>query len=490
MDCFLLQHHPLVPHKFINSSSCNNRYFLAPSSLVPIKTTSWFREVGFTGSVFDGSSKENQNGSLPFKTLKAEITKETVDFFVSDAEGDPDCPTDGFSSIDQALVALRQGKVGSSYSPIISLVSVHNSLTLLICEERSYHGSISSKHSIHGFMVKDGSGIISVGMQEEDLERLNLPLMSSFGEDEDSAAPSFTITVDAKIGVSSGVSASDRAKTVLALSSPNSNAEDFRKPGHVFPLKYRNGGVLSRAGHTEASVDLVGLAGYRRKRETLVERTGVSRLPTKWGLFEAYCYRSKLDGMEHVAVVKGSIGNGEDVLVRVHLECLTGDIFGSARCDCGNQLSLAMEIIEQAGRGVMIYLRGHEGRGIGLGHKLQAYNLQDQGHETVEANLELGFAADARDYGIGAQMLKDIGERTMRLMTNNPAKFTGLEGYGLAVVERVPVITPITEENKRYLETKRTKMGHIYASDFSGSLASFRDPDINMIDEEKQDNET
>ncbi|RZC92937.1 hypothetical protein C5167_007259 [Papaver somniferum] len=523
MDCFSLQHHPLVPHKFINSVSCNNRYFVAPWSLVPIKTNSWCREVGFTGSVFDESSlkKENQNGSLPFKTLKAEITQETVDFFVSDAEGDPDCPTDGFSPIDQALVALRQGK-------FVIAVDDENEGTegdLIMA------ASLINTQSIR-FMVKHGSGIISVGMKEDDLERLNLPLMSSFGEDEDSAAPSFTITVDAKVGVSSGVSASDRATTVLALSSPNSKAEDFRKPGHVFPLKYRNGGVLSRAGHTEASVDLVGLAGfrhvsvlsaiidaddgsmarlpylrklaaeyglpiilitdlirYRRKREKLVERTGVSRLPTKWGLFEAYCYRSKLDGMEHVAVVKGSIENGEDVLVRVHSECLTGDIFGSARCDCGNQLSLAMEIIEQAGRGVMIYLRGHEGRGIGLGHKLQAYNLQDQGHDTVEANLELGFAADARDYGIGAQMLRDIGVRTMRLMTNNPAKFTGLKGYGLAVVERVPVITPITEENKRYLETKRTKMGHIYASDLSGALASFRDPDRNVTDQDQQDNE-
>ncbi|PON52550.1 3,4-dihydroxy-2-butanone 4-phosphate synthase [Trema orientale] len=366
------------------------------------------------------------------------------------------------------------------------------------------------------FMIKHGSGIVSVGMKEEDLERLKLPLMSPETEDEDSSAPTFTITVDAKAGTSTGVSASDRAKTVLALSSPDSKPEDFRKPGHVFPLKYRNGGVLRRAGHTEASVDLVVLAGlrpisvlsaivdaddgamasladlrklalecsipmvsitdlirYRRKREKLVERTAISRLPTKWGLFQAYCYRSKLDGTEHIAAVKGNIGHGEEVLVRVHSECLTGDIFGSARCDCGNQLDLAMQLIEQADRGVVVYLRGHEGRGIGLGHKLRAYNLQDQGHDTVQANIELGLSVDAREYGIGAQILRDIGVRTMRLMTNNPAKFTGLKGYGLAVVGRVPVFTSITEENKRYLETKRTKMGHIYGSDIQGPLAAF-----------------
>lgn len=201
-----------------------------------------------------------------------------------------------------------------------------------------------------------------------------------------------------------------------------------------------------------------------------MELIAVSRLPTKWGLFRAYCYQSKLDGTEHIAVAKGDIGDGEDVLVRVHSECLTGDILGSARCDCGNQLDLAMQLIEKAGRGVLVYLRGHEGRGIGLGQKLRAYNLQDDGHDTVEANIELGLAVDAREYGIGAQILRDIGVRTMRLMTNNPAKFVGLKGYGLAVVGRVPVISPITKENQKYLETKRTKMGHVYGSDLPGSL--------------------
>lgn len=473
----------------------------------------------------EGSLIGNQNGSLSrsldesgtraFKTLSAEITQETTDFFVSDAEGDPDCPTEGFTSVEQALGVLRQGKF---------VIAVDD-------ENEDAEGNLIMAASLTSaqamsFMVKYGSGIVSVGMKEEDLERLELPLMSPSSRHDDPAAPTYTITVDAKNGVSTGVSAADRAKTVFALSSPHAKPEDFRRPGHVFPLMYRNGGVLSRAGHTEASVDLVTLSGlpsisvlstivhpedgsiaslpylkkmalefglplvsitdlirYRRKREELVERTAISRLPTKWGQFEAYCYRSKLDGTEHIAIVKGDIGNGQDILVRVHSECLTGDIFGSARCDCGNQLALAMELVEEAGRGVVIYLRGHEGRGIGLGHKLQAYNLQDQGHDTVEANIELGFAADARDYGIGAQMLRDIGVRTMRLMTNNPAKFTGLKGYGLAVIGRVPVLSPITEENKRYLETKRTKMGHVYGSDLPGSVAGFSDPTVNITDQ-------
>ncbi|KAL7597999.1 monofunctional riboflavin biosynthesis protein RIBA 3, chloroplastic [Lactuca sativa] len=430
-----------------------------------------------------------------FMTVDAEITPDTVNFFVSDAEGDPDCPSDGFSSVEDALTTLREGK-------FVIVVDDENGD---IEGNFVLAASFATPETI-GFVIRHGSGIISVGMTTNDLERLNLPLMSPENEHK-SSAPSFTITVDA-IDTATGVSASDRAKTILALASRSSGPESFRRPGHVFPLKYRNGGVLRRSGHTEASVDLVKLAGldpvsvlstivnpedgsiaqlnrlqklaldhniplvlitdlirYRRKRERLVERVAISRLPTKWGLFEAYCYRSKLDGTEHIAIVKGDIGNGHDVLVRVHSECLTGDIFGSGRCDCGKQLELAMQIIEESGRGALIYLRGHEGRGIGLGHKLKAYNLQDQGHDTVEANLELGFAPDAREYGIGAQMLRDIGVQTMQLMTNNPAKFTGLKGYGLAIVGRVPVLTPITDENRRYFETKRTKMGHIYGSD-------------------------
>ncbi|GAU27203.1 hypothetical protein TSUD_107940 [Trifolium subterraneum] len=417
-----------------------------------------FSKVGIEGVFDDNDLKRNENGSI-LGTFDDEIKQEiTNDFFVSEAEGDPDCPSKGYSSIEHALNALRQGKF------VIVVDDENNNVEGNLVKAASL---ISTKDV--AFMIKHGSGIVSVGMKEEDLQRLNLPLMSPEAEEEDSSAPTFTITVDAKYGTSTGVSAADRAKTILTLSSPESKSEDLRKPGHVFPLKYRNGGVLRRAGHTEASVDLVALAGlspfsvlttlvdvedgnmaslpnlknfaleynlpivsitdlirYRRKREKLVERTYVSHLPTKWGLFQAYCYSSKLDGTEHVAIVKGDIGDGQDVLVRVHSECLTGDIFGSARCDCGNQLALAMELIEEAGRGALVYLRGHEGRGIGLGHKLQAYNLQDQGRDTVEANIDLGLAIDAR---------------------------------------RVPVLTPITEENKRYLETKRTKMGHIYGSD-------------------------
>ncbi|GAV57873.1 Ribosomal_L23 domain-containing protein/GTP_cyclohydro2 domain-containing protein/DHBP_synthase domain-containing protein/Ribosomal_L23eN domain-containing protein [Cephalotus follicularis] len=528
MDC-VLSPHSLFPHVFISPSLHRSMTTTLPSIGVGLYRHRWLSHtcwvVGVSGNLSDDSLlKGNENGSLssafdesasaPFGTLDAEITPETTEFFVSDAEGDPDCPTEGYCSVEQALNSLRQG----TFLVVVDDDNGDIEGNLIMA------ASFTSPRDI-AFMVRHGSGIISVGMKEEDLERLKLPLMSPETEDEDSSAPTFTITVDAKSGTSTGVSASDRAKTVLALSSSKSKPEDFRRPGHVFPLKYRNGGVLRRAGHTEASVDLVMLAGlqpvsvlsaivdpedgslsslpslrkfaleqsipivsitdlirYRRKREKLVERSAILRLTTKWGLFQAYCYRSKLDGTEHVAAVKGEIGHGQDVLVRVHSECLTGDVFGSARCDCGKQLDLAMHLIEQSGRGAVVYLRGHEGRGIGLGHKLRAYNLQDQGHDTVQANIELGLAVDAREYGIGAQILRDIGVRTMRLMTNNPAKFTGLKGYGLAVIGRVPVLTPITEENKRYLETKRTKMGHVYGSDIQGPLAGFVNPIVNNTD--------
>ncbi|EAY98322.1 hypothetical protein OsI_20232 [Oryza sativa Indica Group] len=473
--------------------------------------------------------KESNNGpvlqgfngsSASFRTVGAKITQETGDFFVSDAEGDPDKPTDGFSSIDEAIGALREGK----FVIAVDDESGDNEGDLVMA------ATLADPESI-AFMIRNGSGIISVGMKEEDLTRLMIPMMSPIAEIEDISAAASTVTVDARVGISTGISAADRAKTIFTLASPDSKPTDLRRPGHIFPLKYRNGGVLKRAGHTEASVDLVALAGlrpvsvlstvinpvdgsmagmpvlkqmalehdipivsiadlirYRRKREKLVELIAVSRLPTKWGLFRAYCYQSKLDGTEHIAVAKGDIGDGEDVLVRVHSECLTGDILGSARCDCGNQLDLAMQLIDKAGRGVLVYLRGHEGRGIGLGQKLRAYNLQDDGHDTVQANVELGLAVDSREYGIGAQILRDMGVRTMRLMTNNPAKFVGLKGYGLAVVGRVPVISPITKENQRYLETKRTKMGHVYGSDLPGNVPEeFLNPDDIAGDQDEDD---
>lgn len=437
------------------------------------------------------------------RTTAADGTSGADGFFDSDDEHDLDCPTRGFSSIPEAIEDIRQGKF----------------VIVVDDEDRENEGDLIMAASLvtpeaMAFIVRHGTGIVCVSMKEEALERLQLPLMVTQKENEEKLSTAFTVSVDAKKGTTTGVSAKDRTKTVLALASPNSKPEDFNRPGHIFPLKYREGGVLKRAGHTEASVDLAVLAGlapvailcevvdddgsmarlpklrefaknenlkiisiadlirYRRKRDKLVERASVARLPLKWGSVHAYCYRSVLDGMEHIAMVKGDIGDGQDILVRVHSECLTGDIFGSARCDCGNQLALAMEMIEKEGRGVLVYLRGHEGRGIGLGHKLRAYNLQDDGRDTVEANEELGLPVDSREYGIGAQILHDLGVRTMRLLTNNPAKYIGLKGYGLSVVGRVPLLTPITRENQRYLETKRIKMGHIYGSSSNGGLVA------------------
>uniref|UniRef100_A0A1D1YUT9 Riboflavin biosynthesis protein ribBA, chloroplastic n=1 Tax=Anthurium amnicola TaxID=1678845 RepID=A0A1D1YUT9_9ARAE len=432
-----------------------------------------------------------------------------VDVFFSedDDELDLDCPSEGFNSIPEAIEDIRHGK----FVIVVDDEDRENEGDLIMA------GSLATPDAM-AFIVRHGTGIVCVSMKEEDLERLELPLMVSNKENEEKLCTAFTVSVDVKEGTTTGVSAKDRAKTILALASPASNAGDFNRPGHIFPLKYREGGVLKRAGHTEASVDLAILAGfppvavlceivdnddgsmarlpklrefaqrenlkiisiadlvrYRRKRDKLVGRTSVARLPLEWGNFQAYCYRSLLDGMEHIAMVKGDIGDGQDVLVRVHSECLTGDIFGSARCDCGKQLALAMDLIEKAGRGVLVYLRGHEGRGIGLGHKLRAYNLQDDGHDTVEANEELGLPVDSREYGIGAQILRDLGVRTMRLMTNNPSKYIGLKGYGLSVAGRVPLLTPITTENRRYMETKRAKMGHVYGSQFNGPISNLID---------------
>ncbi|KAL5564569.1 hypothetical protein UlMin_027733, partial [Ulmus minor] len=444
---------------------------------------------------------EMQPDAVAFGALSADTAPTTSGFSVDNDEFDLDCPTEGFASIPEAIEDIRQGKM----------------VVVVDDEDRENEGDLIMAAQLAtaeamAFIVKHGTGIVCVSMKGEDLERLQIPLMVNQKENEEKLCTAFTVTVDAKHGTTTGVSAGDRATTVLALASRNSKPDDFNRPGHIFPLKYREGGILKRAGHTEASVDLAVLSGfdpvailcevvdddgsmarlpklrqfakqenlkiisiadlirYRRKRDKLVERSAAARIPTMWGPFTNYCYQSILDGIEHIAMVKGDIGDGQDILVRVHSECLTGDIFGSARCDCGNQLALAMKQIEAAGRGVLVYLRGHEGRGIGLGHKLRAYNLQDDGRDTVEANEELGLPVDSREYGIGALILRDLGVRTMKLMTNNPAKYIGLKGYGLTVAGRVPLVTPITKENKRYLETKRAKMGHVYGLDIPRAI--------------------
>jgi 3,4-dihydroxy 2-butanone 4-phosphate synthase/GTP cyclohydrolase II len=318
----------------------------------------------------------------------------------------------------------------------------------------------------------------------------------------DPKGTAFTVSVDVRGKTTTGISAADRAATILALVDDDTTPEDLQRPGHVFPLRAAPGGVLKRAGHTEAAVDLARLAGlrpagvlaeivnddgtmarfpqlehfadehglplisiadliaYRRRHEHLVHRVADVMIPTPYGPFKAIAYESEFDQNQHLALVRGEVTGRPDVLVRMHSECLTGDVFGSLRCDCGTQLRDAMRQIAEAGQGVVVYIRGHEGRGIGIVHKLQAYKLQDTGRDTVEANIELGLPADARDYGTGAQILVDLGLSTLRLLTNNPAKRAGLEGYGLSIVERVPLETTPTNENLRYLQTKRDRMGH------------------------------
>jgi 3,4-dihydroxy 2-butanone 4-phosphate synthase/GTP cyclohydrolase II len=352
------------------------------------------------------------------------------------------------------------------------------------------------------FMVRYTSGYICVPLPEPEADRLDLPPM--YHTNQDKRGTAYAVTVDARSGVTTGISAADRAHTIRLLASAETVPTDLSRPGHVVPLRAKAGGVLRRPGHTEASIDLAVLAGlrpagvlcemvnddgtmqrrgdlekfaaehdlvlisiadlvaYRRHREKQVERVVETRLPTEHGEFTAVGYRTDVEGGEHVALVFGELGDGADVLVRVHSECLTGDVFGSRRCDCGPQLDAALQRVAEAGRGVVLYMRGHEGRGIGLLHKLQAYQLQDRGFDTVDANLELGLPADARDYGTGAQILYDLGVRSMRLLTNNPAKRAGLEGYGLTVLGREALPVRLHPENVRYLRTKRDRMGHLF----------------------------
>lgn len=372
-------------------------------------------------------------------------------------------------------------------------------------EDRENEGDLifaadKASAELAGFMIRHTSGVICVAMEGEALDRLGLPPMTLVNEDKKQTA--YAVSVDSREGVSTGISAADRAVTIRALASEKTTAADLTRPGHVFPLRAVPGGVLRRAGHTEAGVDLCRMAGlhpaaaicevihddgsmmraealrafadehglvmisiadliaHRRRVERNVERIVEVPMPLSMGDFRAVGYRNKLDGIEHVALVMGNVEDGDPVMVRVHSECLTGDVFHSLRCDCGNQLHLALARVADEGRGVVLYLRGHEGRGIGLLHKLQAYQLQDQGADTVEANLMLGMPADARDYGTGAQILADLGIKSMRLLTNNPAKRAGLEGYGLTIVERIPLVSGVNSRNKSYLETKRDRMGH------------------------------
>jgi 3,4-dihydroxy 2-butanone 4-phosphate synthase/GTP cyclohydrolase II len=351
------------------------------------------------------------------------------------------------------------------------------------------------------FMATQGRGLICTAVTKERLEELHIPMMVS--ENTAPHGTAFTVSVDLKIPGHTGSSAYDRAVTIRSIADPATQPSDLARPGHVFPLRASSGGVLKRAGHTEAAADLARLAGfspvgvlaeimdpdgtmarlphlqelarrfnlkiltikdliaYRRQREKLVARMGTAKMPTMFGEFVCHAYQSTLDGQEYVAFVKGEVEGKSDVLVRVHSQCLTGDVFQSARCDCGPQLRQAMEKIEEAGEGVVLYIMAHEGRGIGLTHKIRAYKLQDQGRDTIEANKELGFAPDLRDYGIGAQVLADLGITSMRLMTNSPQKFAGIEGYGLSITERVPLETNPTEQNIAYLRTKRDRLGHL-----------------------------
>ena len=395
----------------------------------------------------------------------------------------------GFDSIDRAVAEIAAGR------PVLVVDDAdrENEGDLVFAAELA-------TAELLAFTIRYTSGVVCVPMAGAALDRLQLPPMAPYNTERHRTA--FTVSVDARDGVSTGISAADRARTIQLLADPGSGPADLSRPGHVFPLRYAEGGVLRRAGHTEASVDLARLAGlrpaavicelvnddgtmqrlpdlvrfatahrlalvsiadliaYRRRVEAQVEKVVETRIPTRYGTFRAVGYRSGLDGREHLALVAGAVGDGRDVLVRVHSECLTGDVFGSLRCDCGPQLEAALAAVAAEGRGVVLYLRGHEGRGIGLLHKLQAYRLQDGGIDTVDANLSLGLPADARDYGTGAQILADLGVRTMRLLSNNPAKRAGLEGHGLQVVGRVPLTVHPNPENLRYLRTKRDRMGH------------------------------
>jgi 3,4-dihydroxy 2-butanone 4-phosphate synthase/GTP cyclohydrolase II len=395
-----------------------------------------------------------------------------------------------FNTIEEAIEDIKKGKM----------------VILVDDEDRENEGDLTMAAEkvtpdAVNFMAREGRGLICLSLTPERVDHLQLPMMTT--DNTSSFGTAFTISIEAKKGVTTGISAADRAKTIKTAIDPKCGAEDLARPGHVFPLRARTGGVLQRAGQTEGSVDLARLAGlypagviceimnddgtmarvphlmefakkhglkivtvkdliaYRVKKESLVRRAAVTKLPTNYGgEFTAILYANDIDRQNHIALVKGEIGPDDAVMVRVHSECLTGDVFGSMRCDCGEQLHNAMKMIDQEGKGIILYMR-QEGRGIGIEGKLKAYELQDKGKDTVEANLALGFKADLRDYGVGAQILRDLGVRKIRLLTNNPKKIIGLEGYGLKVVERVPIEMHPHPRNVHYLKIKKNKLGHM-----------------------------
>ena len=394
-----------------------------------------------------------------------------------------------FATIDEALTEVRAGRM----LIVVDDEDRENEGDFVMAAEKITPSAIN-------FMAQHGRGLICMPLIGERLDALRIPAMT---QDNTSAqGTAFHVSIGARGRITTGISAADRAATVAAAIDPATRPEDISMPGHVFPLRAKPGGVLERAGHTEAAVDLARLAGltpagviceimnpdgtmarrpqlekvacdhglkmvtvadlirYRRRTERLVERTSTVRLPTRCGEFTAHGYTSSMDGSTHVALVAGEVAGKDDVLVRVHSECMTGDVFHSLRCDCGAQLEEAMRLVAEAGEGVVLYIVGHEGRGIGLANKLKAYELQERGQDTVEANESLGFAPDLRDYGIGAQVLSDLGLTSMRLLTNNPTKIVGLEAYGLTVSEQVPLQLPACPENIAYLRTKKEKMRH------------------------------
>ena len=404
------------------------------------------------------------------------------------------------STIEEAIEDIKDGKM----------------VIIVDDEDRENEGDLAMAAEMItpeavNFMASEGRGLICVPMMAQRLDQLRIPMMVY--ENTARLSTAFTVSVDVLKGATTGISVQDRAETIRALVEPNTMAEDLGRPGHIFPLRYMEGGVLVRAGQTEASVDLARLAGlypagviceimnedgtmarmphldafsrkhkikivsvadiiaYRTEHERLIERVAEARVPTEYGEFVAVSYRSIVDRDEHVALIKGPISPEDEVLIRVHSECLTGDVFGSIRCDCGAQMDLALQAIQREGKGVFLYMR-QEGRGIGIHNKLKAYALQDDGLDTVEANLKLGFPPDLRHYGVGAQILVDLGVGKMRLLTNNPKKVVGLESFGLKLVKQVPIIAPVNDENRRYMKTKQERMGHLIDPEYLDAAAA------------------